>query len=351
MRERDEIARQILNNCTISDARHAGYYSICGLALRLRDLYKWEHGLAPWVEKNTADISDWIGDKERIWDRIAENDFTKIMITGRAYDPFDADGINAVLEPEGLLYGAGYAYSLKPTFFLAVIEEKKRIDGHDIYMLGREVARDLFTSPALIQNEAILIRQDSARLFLWDKLLFIKKSGRKALKFALEIFGQNETHPDALRESLEQISASELDTYIYHELGEIKDTVFDRTIWQEIIAAFPHSPIELLVRAVKDLLADTGRYGTLRHIIQHKNAAALALYVAFLDGFLKLIFPDLPDAFRSFTETQEWAAIDQAVSRGHDTAAKHAETICRLYEEGKNGNGSDWTKKRLKIDC
>ena len=48
------ITRQVLRNCEISDARHAGLFSICGLALRLRDLYKWEKGLDPWVEKDSS---------------------------------------------------------------------------------------------------------------------------------------------------------------------------------------------------------------------------------------------------------------------------------------------------------
>ena len=43
----NRVARQILDNCEISDAQHAGLYSTCGLALRLRDLYKWEHRLNP----------------------------------------------------------------------------------------------------------------------------------------------------------------------------------------------------------------------------------------------------------------------------------------------------------------
>ena len=55
----DSLARQVLRNCHISDARHAGTYSICGLALRLRDLYKWEMALPPWIEKDSSELLDW----------------------------------------------------------------------------------------------------------------------------------------------------------------------------------------------------------------------------------------------------------------------------------------------------
>jgi hypothetical protein len=60
MLEFDSIIHQVLQNCDISDARHAGLYSVCGLALRLRDLYKWEKGLNPWEEKDSSEVLEWI---------------------------------------------------------------------------------------------------------------------------------------------------------------------------------------------------------------------------------------------------------------------------------------------------
>ena len=120
------VARQILDNCEISDAQHAGLYSTCGLALRLRDLYKWEHRLNPWEEKDSSEILDWIGEKETLWEKLADAKHTPITIGGKDYDLFDTHGINANLEPDGIFYGAGYAFSLKPTFFLAEIDAKSR---------------------------------------------------------------------------------------------------------------------------------------------------------------------------------------------------------------------------------
>ena len=72
-------------------------------------------------------------------------------------------------------------------------------------------------------------------------------------------------------------------TYIYHEVGEMRDTVFSGDLWREVIAEFPRTPVELLARSVKDLLADTNEYGTLNHIIRERKPAALGFYVAFLD--------------------------------------------------------------------
>ena len=96
----DDITRQVRDNCNISDARHAGLYSICGLALRLRDLYKWENKLPPWEERDSSQILDWIEAREDIWESVAENDYQPLTINGRSYEPFEIGGINAVLEPE-----------------------------------------------------------------------------------------------------------------------------------------------------------------------------------------------------------------------------------------------------------
>ncbi len=304
MLELDSIIRQVLRNCCICDARHSGLYSVCGLALRLRDLYKWENGLDPWIEKDSSEILEWIGDKEEKWDILAKENFNEITILDSKYDPFDTTGINAVLEPHGLFYGAGYAHSLKPTFFLAIIEGKKEIDGHTVYVLGRELARDLLTVPALTQDTCIIVRKESARLFLWDKIFFITKSGQQALGFAFKNYGLKREDPEALHRNLSRISAAETETYIYHELGEIQDTTFDRDIWREIIATFPHTPIELFARSVKDLLADTNEYGTLRYITRERKTISLALYVAFLDGLIKELFPEITEAFPEFTQTR-----------------------------------------------
>jgi hypothetical protein len=332
--ELKSLTRQVLQNCDISDAYHSGLYSICGLALRLRDLYKWEKQLPPWEERDSSEILDWIDAKETRWEVLAENDYEKLRLFGKEFDPFDSDGINALLEPHNIYYGAGYAHSLKPTFFLAVVDNMTRSNGYRIYTLGRELARDLLTIPAMSQNDSVLLRQESANLFLWDKIFYIKKSGRAALNFGLEHLGIAEKDPTALRRYLPEIFAAVKDTYIYHELGEIQDTTFDRQSWREMVAAFPFSPVEFIARALKDLLADTNEYGTLHHIIQKRQTAGLAFYVAFIDGLAQEFFPEIKIAFQMFAGSGNWHIIEQAVADGNQTAQKHTTLILDIYREG-----------------
>jgi len=317
------------------------------LALRLRDLYKWQMGLAPWEDKDSSEILDWIEQKENTWDGLGDKDFADLSILGNAYDPFDTAAVNAVLEPRGFFYGAGLGRSLKPTFFLARIEDKRQINGHPVYFLGHELARDLFTMPALNQDQSVVLRKETASLFLWDQITYMRESGRFALQFGMKQCDLKDGDPGALREGLKTVLAAHEDTYIYHEIGEMHDAIFDRQSWREVIAAYPHTPVELLARAVKDLLADTNAFGTLRHITRERKTAALAFYVAFFHGLPKTLFPELIEAFKRFVSTSDWQIVEEAVSRGHDTVKAHAETIMELYASGKQKGAQQWAKEEI----
>jgi len=343
----DDIIEQVIENCSISDAKHAGLYSICGLALRLRDLYKWENRLDPWIENDPSEVLKWIGNKEEKWEQLVDKDFSDINLLGHRFDPFDVKGINTILESYGYIYGGGYARSLKPSFFLAAIEDKKEINGITIFVLGKELARDLLTIPAMSQDNCIYVRKESARLYLWDQIFYVKNSGRYALSFGLEDYGLKEQTPVNLHRNLSRIAANETDTYIYHELGEMQDTVFDRSTWQEIIATFPHTPIELLARTVKDLLADTSAYGTLTHIIEKRKTPSLAFYVAFLESFTKILFPQIIEAFQKFTQTRDWELIEKSVTEGYRSAKSRAETIISVYRIGRKKNDMKWVENEI----
>ncbi|MEJ2658562.1 MAG: hypothetical protein P8012_15450 [Desulfobacterales bacterium] len=256
-------------------------------------------------------------------------------------------GINEILESYGFIYGGGYARGLKPSFFLAALEDKKEINHITVFILGREYARDLLTIPALSQDNCIYIRKESAMLFLWDQIFYVKKSGRYALKFGLKNYGLKDETPEVLHRNLSAIAANETDTYIYHELGEMKDTGFDRETWQEIIATFPHTPIELLTRTVKDILADTSKYGTLQHIIREQKTASLAFYVAFLESFTKILFPQVIDAFQKFTQTRDWNLVEEAVSEGYQNAKSSAEAIVDIYRTGREKNDMKWVENEI----
>jgi hypothetical protein len=342
-----ELIQQVRRNCDISDARHGGVFSVCGLALRLRDLYKWEKGLPPWEEGDPGEVLDWIGTREQYWETLAGCDYDALCMNGRRMDPFDTEEVNSVLSPLGVYYGAGYARGLKPTFFLAAIDARQESQGCCVYILGREMARDLLTLPALSQERTILLRRESAYRFLWDQIVYVVPSARRPLQVAMDACGITDHRTSALRRDLHKLLEVQESIHLHHELGEIHETEFGRDLWQEIIAAFPLTRVELLTRHVKDLLADTNAYGPLRHICRGRSSAALALYLVLADGLSKALFPELPDSFGEFLRTGNWAAVSQAVDAGREAASRHAAAIVDIYRHGRSRNDLTGVEARI----
>lgn len=341
------LIRQVRRNCTISDARFAGIYSVCGLAMRLRDLYKWEHGLPPYEEHEAQEVLDWIGRKEARWEALQEAQFQDLAIDGKRWDPFDTRQINRLVGPLDLFYGAGYAQGLKPSFLLAEIEEKTTAAGHPVLVLGTERARDLLTIPALSQDGTIIVRKSAIGLFVWDQMLYLNRSGQSFFRYALAACGVSEKDAGSLRRCLPLVVAAQRDTFLYHEVGEMEDRCFDPRIWREIVAAMPHTTTEFLARAVKDMLADTASRGTLHQIVGSRNRAALGFYAAFLDGLRKSLFPELRSGVKIFLQDGNWQGVEAMITAVHNKAETMAQTIASLFTEGCRRQDHAWVTEEL----
>jgi hypothetical protein len=343
----DRLTRQVLFNCDVSDARHAGIYSICGLAMRLRDLYKWELRLAPWQEDEAALVLDWIGKKEDLWEDLLEADYGRLSVGKRDYESFDTQSINAALAGRNYFYGAGYAHNLKPTFVLAEIDREDTIAGHRIRYLGREHARDLLTLPAFNQDGAVILRTEAARMFLWDQIAYISNSGRRALDLALASCGLPDSRNETIRRHYDAVFKVQQQIHLRHEIGELEEQVFNRQIWQQLLADHPHTAIELLVRTLKDLLADTGPYGALTFLIENRDAAALGLYMAFGNGLARLLTHELICAFDAFIQDRQWDPLISATQAVRQKAVSHAHRVMELHTRGQQRLDPEGTREAI----
>ncbi len=341
------LVSQVRWNCTISDAQFAGMYSVCGLAMRLRDLYKWEHGLEPYEEHDAPRVLEWIGRKETEWESVQDAEFNNLSVDGQSIDPFDTEKINALLAPKHFFYGAGYAQSLKPSFLLARIHHQKSINGHAVIYLGAEMARDLLTLPALIQDHTILVRQTAVQLYVWDQMLYLTQSGRDFFEFALAECGISNNDTASLKDGLPQVVAAQQNTFLFHEIGELTDPSFDTAIWRDLIATLPHTPAELLARTVKDILADTNPEGTLHQIVRSQHRAGLGFYAAFLDGLGKKLFPEIRSAIHGFIQDGRWEAVAAMTKDVHQKAETMAHMIGRVYLEGSKNRDPEWIVAEL----
>jgi len=330
----DLLTRQVRRNCDISDARYAGMFSICGLALRLRDLFKWERGLRPWEEGDPAEVLDWIGAREERWENLAQADFEPLAVDGVPVDPFEAERVNAELLPTGHWYGAGYARGLKPVFFVAAVEERREVEGCRVVALGRELARDLLTLPALSQGPLVLLRRDSAARALWDQIAYVTPSGRPALDAALDACGIADHRSAAVCRDFGRLLRVQEELHLHHELGEIHESTVRHGLWQEIVAAFPLTRVELVARRVKDALADTHPVGPLLRFCRERNTAGLALFMANCDRLARAIFPELAQVCDALLVRGDWTAVEPAVARGRRAAAALAKAIADAHAAG-----------------
>lgn len=331
----ERLKRRILHNCDITDARHAGIYSVCGLVMRLRDLYKWERRLPPWQEDESDKVLEWIGDKESRWEALMEADYCALPVNGHNVDAFDTATVNQSIFPQGLFYGAGYAHSLKPTFFLAQIDDCLTVDHRVVWILGREHARDLLTLPAFSQDGQVVLRTEAGRMFLWDQILYLGNSGRRALNFAMQACGLPDDRLETIRHRFEDVWEVQKSIYIQHEVGELEETLFDRRTWQRMLADYPHTAVELFIRTLKDLLADTSEKGTLPHLIRHQNAAGLGLYMAFGNGMTRMLTKALVCAFDAFTADAEWGRIAQALESIRAEVKNHTRRVIEIYRQAQ----------------
>ena len=307
--------KTIKYNCDISDARDNGIYSICTLVLKLRNLYKWEHGLEPWEEPDSPVLLDWIAAKEEYWDSIYAEPFLSIPVNGESIDPFLLHPINSILSHENHIYGAGYGRSMKAVFFMAELLEERLVEGCPILILGKEKARELSSPFAMLQDGMIYIRKEPMRFFFWDQIQEINPSCRIAMQQALASYGlikEGSLDRKKLISVFDNIVEEELEIFIYHEVGESQENMLTSQVLKKIISAYPASALELVARAVKDVLADTHPKGLLSHIAVKEKKSSLGFYISFLDGMRKLLCPELTEAGKRFWDSADWSLLYEA---------------------------------------
>ncbi len=335
----ETLISSVKRNCNISDAKYWGYYSLCGHLLRLRELYRSEKGIRPWERINQKEISEWISERETLWKKLEDKDFGDIIIGEQVYRPFEVERANVVLEKENLLYGAGYGIHMKPSFFLADLLSKKKVEDHDVYIAGFEYARDLADYPATFQDGVIFVRVDTTRHLLWEKFEELRMRGPKgSLAFAFlkyDIKPEDDPSEDLYRRMF-QVAFSEIETYIYHELGEAFEAKRLGGQWRDLLVDFSGTKIEVFARGVKDLLSDTSEKGMIRHIIENRKEGSLGFYIVFLGGYRKPLFPEIVKAFDSFVESGDWGLIEDARKAGYGKAEVCAERLLSLRREKRD---------------
>ena len=330
-------------NCDVSDAQFWGFFSICGLLMRYRDLFRSEKGLKPWTELDQKEIMAWIAAKEARWPELEQAAFRDLSIGGRKYHPFDVAEINQALSEQQLIYGAGYGMFMKPTFFLAELRSKQTIDGLTVYTSGSERVRDLFSSPGMAQGSTIFLRLEPLTMLLLYKFSELNTRRITALEdaFGRYGFGQRQLVNDGFRDRLERMAEAYAGVLLRHEIAEAREDVPE---WKEILTHAEDRGVELYLRAIKDLVADTSAYGPYKRIFETRDRAALSLTVALLEGYRKVLFPEIREAYTAFSGHEKWEAVEEIRAAGYGRFREQRDDIVELYKS----TGKDEFNKKVK---
>lgn len=312
----DDVAAQVARNCRVADAQAWGYHSLCGLLLRLRELYKWEHGLPPWASVAPPAILPWVGEREAEWERLEGAALAPISIGEESFDPFDEEGVAARLLPHGWLYAAGEGPGGRPLFVLGEVCEHRTLDGAAVFILGRELVRDLSPTPALGRPGRIIARGDVMPWFLWNAL---EDAGTKQepgpAAHALLDAGLEPAavlaDPGAHGAALDILARRELEVAVHHERGELAEERRPGRDWGALIRRAAGTKAEILARALKDALADTGERGALRFIIENRRRGSLALFAASDRGLRRRVLPEARRIWNFVLHGGDWAAAER----------------------------------------
>jgi hypothetical protein len=307
------LVQQVQANCRIATAAQVGYYSLCGMLLRLRQLYKWEQGLLPWQEGHPQEVLAWIAQQEEAWHDLAETDLRDLQWQSRRLNPFAITEVNQLVAAEGLAYGAGFTHGLAPMCFLGELWEREQRYGLTILILGPELARDMDAAPALRQGETIYLRTEPLAFYLWDHLADPTKQNNIFFKVALAARGLDPAawlqQPDRYAAAFQEMLKAQGEAMVCHEIGEALEPTLQDTL-PAIVHRLPHSKVERYVRALKDALADLNEWGRLVHIVQRRDLPQLALLLAWRPGFYPYLIPELELAFWELQRTRDWGVIE-----------------------------------------
>ena len=324
------LQKQVQLNCHISDANFSGTFSLCMLLLRLRNLYKWEMHMPPWEEPAQSDLLQWVEEREKLWMDLEGKTPSSIYVNGHKHDCMEALEINSMLSGTDLFYGAGLVTGMKPSFFLARPVEEWEQDGLKVCIVDHELSRDIFSAPLMRQGDRIIARRQSMATLLWDEVLELRGSTCKALAFAFAQYGLDlhrlRKFPVNQIPKFYEVVDSELKTWVHHETGEANVDAFPEDTWQRMVSEQANTLVEVFVRAVRDLLADTHPLGVLGHIVREKKSSSLGFYIAFMRPLTKALYPEIIPAVNDFMNSPDWTGIEKVrlsgYNRGHELALR-----------------------------
>lgn len=327
-------------NADLADALHAQAAPLCIYLMDMREYFRWRHGLSLADSLPRAGLGAWIGEREHLWEQLrtsieGDEDFSPFrpLLPEVCGDPFDTLALREHLHQRGLVYGAGVGRFGRPQFFLGRVLAREQREGNTVLICGEELARGAQASPAMSRGDEILIRQDALERWLWARYeewrLHPHDGGlAAAVEHHTEAVGGD---PVA---AIHRMAEVEREALILHEVGERRIDGELGEAWHDMLEALPSRKAEMLVRSVRDLLADCEV--TLPALLKRGADSSIHCWFGVIDGVRQKLSPGLIDAYRRWREGDRAALAD----RLPDACAHWRALAHRVYAAWREGDSA-----------
>ncbi len=332
-----QIIKTVQYNCHIADARHAGDYTLCVYLLKMREMFRWEHGIDFKTTLTTDAVGDWLTAREGVWDDLEEQEYQSLQIDSESYEPFDNDLINTFLDKEKLVYNAGLGLRCRPHFFIAELDETIEHDEYTVFISGKEYARDMAAPPAMAQGTHIFIRRESLRRVIWEILDDAFVAGLDNPLTRAMSFYDFDLNPEV---ALNQMAEAEIEYVIQHEIGEVKAGQTLGESWNRMTAELASIKVrtqaEIMLRAVRDHFADS--ISTLPLLLKNRNKASIHFYFGNMTAMRKYLAPSLVSAYEYWHETKDFSQLDKYLANAQLHWNRLAVDINKHYKDSNDAS-------------
>lgn len=327
----DTLAAAVQFNCDLGDALHAREKSLCTYLLGMREYFRWSAGLPLDAAPDRGHLSEWISQRERHWDALRERDdaaYAELPLAG-GIDPFDEARANRDLQAIGMVYGAGLGLFGAPMFFLAQCESDQLRDGVRVIVAGTELARGITAAPAVSRNNTIVVRSDALRRWLWTRTETALRGPRdNAFALALRAYGADAD----VEAAVVAMAAGEAETLVLHEMGELHAGHLLGAEWEEMLLDVGDRRTEVVIRAVRDLLADC--LVTLPRLTARTATRSLLFWQANFDGLRRALAPELAVSCRTESGKLDFDRLERAVDSSRRVWEQHASELLAGWRKG-----------------
>ena len=325
-----DLTKIVQQNCHIADASHAGDYTLCVYLLKMREFYRWEQEATFSTQLENKSVGNWLRQREELWDELESSEYHNIDINSALLSPFESGSINQQLVQHQLIYSGGMGVNNRPHFFLADLDHHEKHNDYTLYVAGKEYARDMSAPPAMSHDKNIYIRKESFRRLLWEKLetwRWNRPDNALGRAFACYDCENN------LDEALKQMTDTEIENVVAHERGEIKAGEMLGQEWKSLLFSLPHSKSSIMLRAVRDHLADS--LTTLPQLLAKDSVPSWHFYFGNLNNMRKDLYPSLIKGYDQWYKTGSLSKMSDVINEGK----QHWLNLCQqvlLFDQTNN---------------